>query len=107
MDPMQTFRAPIVTATGVLLGFYFHLSAGWASRAFTDDRLSHYAILASICVNIPLHIVVLYRSLRMNYPAHDVSRYYARTLALFVTGLVVTFCTILAAVGENYTRHRT
>lgn len=100
-DEFQPFRQPLVTATGILLAFLLNVAGGWVGKAFSTNRLAEYFVAISICVPIPLYVVVLYRILRMDYPRESLKIYYRRTLFLFLTAIVISYLSMLAIIVES------
>jgi hypothetical protein len=90
-DPLQPFRQPMVTATGILLGFILNFATAWVKSDMPlSDNLA-YLVGAFILLGIVLLIAVLYRTLNANYPKDTAFDYYKRTILLFVVGICSTF----------------
>jgi hypothetical protein len=90
-DPLQSFRQPLVTATGLLLGFSLGFAATWVH---TDNPLGIVqALVVGACLlcGTVAQITTLFRILDHRYPRDDADAYYARTLRLFIAGVCVTF----------------
>ena len=90
-DKLQAFRQPIVTATGILLGFVLNFAAGWVKADMAIGDALAYTVGGSVLMGIVLLITVLYRVLRMDYPRDKAEAYYARTLKLFIIGVCLSF----------------
>ena len=106
MDNIQPYRQPMVTATGIVLGFLLNIAGSWAAKAFATDRFAETITALFMCAQIPIFIWVLYRILNMNYPRDKPEAYYRKTLRLFILGLVVAFTGILIVIFESFIRHR-
>jgi uncharacterized membrane protein len=104
-DKIQAYRQSMVYATGILLGFSLNTAAGWVGRAFSTDRFAEFIISISICIHIPLYIVVLFRALNMNYPKEKAESYYRKTLFLFITGIIISFLSIAIIAVESAIIH--
>ena len=100
-DPLKSIRQPLVTATGILLGFLLNVSGAWVSKAFSSDRLAEYFVAASVTIPIPLYAIVLFRILRLDYPAEKYEAYYKKTLVLFVSGVTISFLSLVAIMLES------
>jgi hypothetical protein len=100
-DKLKNVRQPLVTATGILLGFTLNIAANWIPKAFTTNRITEALMALSLCVHIPLSIVVLYRILNINYPKVRAERYYRKTLILFITGISLYFFLIVLIMYES------
>ena len=90
-DTSQAFRQPMVTATGIILGFVLNFVANWVkSDSPVGDGLA-YVIGISVVAGAASLIVVLFRILNMDYPRQQAQQYYNRTLRLFIGGLCLAF----------------
>lgn len=101
-DKLQSFRQPIVTATGILLGFILNFTANWVkTETPMPDGLAY---LVGICVltGIILLVVVLHRVLRMDYPRDRAEAYHARTLQLLITGVALSFAGALIDMFSHF-----
>jgi len=103
-DRLQPFRQPVVTASGILLGFILNYIQVWSGVAFKGDRRYDYEIGIGLSVCIALLIIVIYRILRIDYPEEDYLRYYKVTHKLFVVGLIVPFLTMAVIIVEKILR---
>ena len=81
MDKIQPYRQPLVTATGIIMGFLLSIAGSWAGKAFATYRFSEVVTALFICGQIPLFIIVLYRILNMNYPEEKAMAYYNKTIS--------------------------
>ena len=100
-DPLKSVRQPLVTATGILLGFTLNIAASWGPKAFSHGRVTEYLVALSLCIHIPLSIVVLYRILNTNYAKDRAQAYYNKTVRIFITGLTLYFILFLATLVES------
>jgi hypothetical protein len=100
-DKLKNVRQPLVTATGILLGFTLEIAAGWLPKAFNTNRITESLMALSLCIHIPLSIVVLYRILNINYPKDKADFYYKRTLNLFIISISLYFFLIVLIMYEN------
>jgi len=91
MEKIQDYRQPIVTATGIFLGFMLNFAVNWLGNAFTKHMFRDVVVAVSVTLSITLLLVVLYRILSMNYPADRINVYYQRTLRLFLIAVAVPF----------------
>jgi hypothetical protein len=90
-DPLQSYRQPMVTATGLLLGFTLGFAATWVQ---TDNPLGTLqAVVVGGCIlsGTIAMIATLFRIMDNNYPRDEADAYYAWTLRLFIFGICVTF----------------
>jgi len=102
-DKLQPFRHPMVTATGIILGFTLRFTQGWASEAFGSRRLFDIEIFISLCICITLSTIVIYRIMSRDYPREEgvVDKYYKKTLKLFIIAILMPFIAIFVIVAEK------
>lgn len=101
-DKLQAFRQPIVTATGILLGFILNFAANWVK---SDSAMPDWlAYLVGVCVlaGIILLVAVLHRVLRMDYPRDRAEAYHARTLRFLITGVALSFAGALIDMFSHF-----
>jgi len=101
-DPLQSYRQPMVTATGLLLGFTLGFTATWVS---TDNPLGNVqaaVVGACLLVGTIAMIATLFRILDNRYPAEDADAYYARTLRLFIFGICITFVGVFVDMSITF-----
>ena len=101
-DKIQVYRQPLVTATGIILGFLLNFATSWVK---TDtpipDSLSYVVFVCSLAGIISL-ITVLARVLRMDYPRDKAEEYYTKTLRLFIFGVSTAFTGVLIDMFSNF-----
>ena len=101
MQNIQNYRQPVVTATGIFLGFMLNFGSSWIKDAFTKNMFRDIGLGLSIIVCISLLLIVLFRILKMNSPTDKVSAYYRVTLRLFNHCRLCTFCRICVGCNKN------
>ncbi len=94
-DKIQAFRQPMVTATGIILGFILSFATSFVKTDNHYSDLLAYIIWFCILIGIGSLINVLSRILRMNYPRDRGERYYNRTLQYFIFGVSIAFVGVL------------
>lgn len=91
---LKDYRQPLVTSTGIILGFMLNFLAGWAhgENGAIEDT-ADAVILATILCSACLFVLTLLRALRADFPAEPEAqgRYYATTLWLFLAGISTAF----------------
>src|SRR5712672_1267701 len=105
-DKLRNLRQPLVTVTGILLGFTLSIASNWTTKAFSTNRFAEYLVGLSLWIHIPMSIIVLYRILRVNYPKDKAGIYYQRTLNLFITSITLYFLTIMLIMIESFAINR-
>lgn len=101
-DKIQAFRAPLVTATGIILGFLLNFAATWVK---TESPLGDsLAYLVGVCVLVGAGCLIgtLYRILRFTYPRDQAEQYYNRTLLLFICGLSIAFVGVFIDMSVHF-----
>jgi hypothetical protein len=102
MDKIQQYRQPMVTATGIFLGFMLNFTTGWVPNAFSKNLFVDILVAISVTTSIALLLIVLFRILRMNYPANLVNEYYKKTLILFLIGISIPFLAFLVILIDKF-----
>ena len=95
MNNLNSYRQPMVTVTGILLGFMLNFATTWAPKAFSTHRFVEIIVAICLLGCIPLLLVVLYRVLSMRFPQDNVEAYYMRTLKLLIVGVSLPFVTLI------------
>jgi len=101
MDRIDQYRQPMVTATGIFLGFMLNFSTAWVKDAFTKYMFRDTVVAISIIVCLFSLLAVLFRMLRMHYPVEP-EKFYHQTLILFLIGVTVPFISLLIIVIEKW-----
>ena len=97
IDRISQYRQPMVTATGIFLGFMLNFASSWIKDAFVKYIFRDIAIASGMVVCLATLLLVLFRMLRMNYPTHP-DEFYRRTLRLFLIGVSVPFFSFLVVI---------
>jgi hypothetical protein len=101
MDNIQPFRQPMITSTGIMLGFLLNFTSNWVKDPFSKEPLRVAFVSISLTLSITLLVIVLYRILNMHYPKARVDEYYKRTLFMFIMGMIIPFANIFLVMIEN------
>ncbi len=102
MDKLHGFRQPIVTTTGILMGFILNYSSNWAQDAQSKSRINQLLIGISVITCITLLLIVLYRILNINYPKDKAEAYYHKALLLFIFAISIPFSGIVLVIIKNF-----
>lgn len=89
-DPLFSFRQPLVTAGGIILGFVLNFATSLVKRNNRSDILA-LLILVFTLIGIVLLIISLYRILNREYDRDNAKRYYRKTLNYFLAGVILSF----------------
>lgn len=79
-DPLQPYRQPLVTATGIMLGFVLNFANGWVKSDTPLGDVGAYTVGVLILVGLACLVTVLARILRIGVPAERAARYYGTTV---------------------------
>ncbi|MBL7978045.1 MAG: hypothetical protein JNN12_06870 [Bacteroidetes Order II. Incertae sedis bacterium] len=101
-DKLQTFRQPMVTATGIILGFVLNFASSWVKTESPLDDLLAYFVGTSVLIGTVSLIMVLYRILNMSYPRSSSESYYRTTLRLFIFGIGMAYLGVLVDMFANF-----
>ncbi|MBL9154644.1 MAG: hypothetical protein JNK37_19350 [Verrucomicrobiales bacterium] len=101
-DKLQSFRQPIVTATGILLGFILNFAANWVKTETPMPDWLAYLVGACVLTGIVMLIAVLHRVLRMDYPRDQAEAYHARTLLYLIAGVALSFAGALIDMFSHF-----
>lgn len=90
-DKIQAYRQPMVTTTGIILGFMLNFVSSWVKLdSPLGDGLAYFVGICLLSGSIML-ILVLFRILNMNYQRTKAEQYYYKTLVLLIVGISVAF----------------
>lgn len=101
-DKIQSYRQPLVTATGIILGFILNFAATFVKADSGLSDLIAYIIGICILTGIICLIVVLSRVLRMKYPKEKAEKYYQTTLNYFLFGVSISFVGVMVDMFANF-----
>ncbi|UXE67210.1 MAG: hypothetical protein KA713_00990 [Chryseotalea sp. WA131a] len=100
-DQLKSYRQPLVTATGIILGFLLNFASDFVK---TDTQNSSSAYFIGICIlsGVVCLIIVLSRVLRMRYPKDKAEGYYNKTLNYFIFGVSISFVGVTIKMIEHF-----
>jgi tellurite resistance protein TehA-like permease len=101
-DKIQSFRQPLVTATGIILGFILNFASSFVKTENDTSDFNAYLIGICILTGIICLIVTLARILKMNYPREVAEKYYQKTISLFIFGVSISFVGVLLDMFTNF-----
>src|SRR5215831_12274436 len=101
MGTIQDYRQPMVTATGIFLGFMLNFTSGWIKDAFTKNMFRDVVVAISIMVSLFLLLIVLVRILRMKHPTDPVT-FYRKTLLFFFIGIAIPFLGFIIVIIDRF-----
>jgi len=101
-DKLQNFRQPIITSSGILLGFVLNIAGEWVRTP--SKRNDTYSAISSLCLLacISILVMVLYRTLNINYPRERAEQYYKRTLFYFILGIIIILANFAFIMVRHY-----
>jgi hypothetical protein len=101
-DKIQSYRQPLVTATGIILGFILNFASTFVKSDSPLSEIIAYFIGVCILVGIIFLIIVLSRVLKMKYPKEDAELYYEKTLNYFLFGISISFVGVMIDMFVNF-----
>lgn len=101
-DVIQAYRQPLVTATGIILGFILNFASTFVKTDSGLNDLVTYIIGICILIGIICLIVVLSRVLKMRYSKDKAEEYYHKTLTIFLFGLSISFFGVMIDMFANF-----
>ena len=101
MDRIQPYRQPMVTATGIFLGFMLDFVNGWMPGSFSSYKFRDAVLGIGAATSIALLIIVLFRILRMNTAPESADRYYRKTLRFFIIGISIPFFSMVIVMIQK------
>ena len=94
---INAYRAPMVTAIGIILGFVL----GFMGKLATDlpineDKVAKlniqdFWVFLGLLFGMILLTVAMYRILNNRVPMQKMENYYFRTLQIFISGVFISF----------------
>lgn len=101
-DALQARRQPVVTATGIILGFTLNFASSWVrSDTAVGERLA-FVVAALVLVGVICLIVVLARILATGVRADEVEAYYRQTIRIFVVGVSLAVAGVVIDMASNF-----
>ena len=101
MENLQPYRQPMVTATGIFLGFMLNFTSSWMPNAFTKEKTRDIIMASALIISLASLILVLIRMLRGFNPVEP-ARFYRKTLIVFVIGISIPFLAFLCIAIEKF-----
>ena len=101
-DQLQPYRQPLVTATGIILGFVLNFASSWVRSDTPLGDAGAYTVGALVLVGMACLITVLARILQIGVPAERAARYYRTTVTIFITGVTLAVAGALIDMYSNF-----
>lgn len=101
-DKIQAYRQPMVTATGIILGFILNFASTFVKTESNLSEILAYIIGINLLIGILCLIIVLSRALNMNYPKERAQKYYQKTLNYFLFGVSISFVGVMIDMFANF-----
>lgn len=101
-DPLQARRQPLVTATGIILGFTLNFASGWVRSDSTVGERMAWLIAGLILAGVVCLIVVLTRILDGAVPEEAAEEHYRRTVRLFIIGVSAAVSGVMLDMGTTF-----
>lgn len=101
-DKIQSFRQPLVTATGIILGFILNFASTFVKSDSVLSDFFSYIVGICILIGIICLITVLKLVLTMNYPKENAEKYYRKILNIFILGVSSAFIGVVIDMFINF-----
>lgn len=101
-DRLATLRQPLVTATGIILGFVLNFASSWVKSDTAVGEWMAYLIFALVLAGMACLITVLARILRLGVPSEQSAGYYATTVRIFVIGVSMAVGGVVLDMTGNF-----
>lgn len=101
-DPLQPYRQPLVTATGIILGFVLNFAAGWVKSDTPLGDTAAYVVGALVLAGMACLIAVLARILQVGVPKDRVTAYYRLTVRIFIVGVTLAVAGATIDMYSNF-----
>jgi hypothetical protein len=91
---IQSFRQPMVTSLGIILGFLLNFLASWATADETHaavESAADWLVALTLLMTLVLMVYVLFRILNNRYDAQNTGRYYQTTFRLYIVSIAMAF----------------
>ena len=91
---LSTYRQPLVTSLGIILGFLLNFLAGWATRQDQTSEIQNYAdfiVAMTVLPALVIMVFVLYRLLDIRHKPEKLGRIYMNTLQLYMFAIALAF----------------
>lgn len=101
-DRLQTLRQPLVTATGIILGFVLNFASSWVKSDTAVGESMAFLIFALVLSGMACLITVLARILRLGVPPEHAGAYYATTVRIFIIGVSLAVGGVVLDMAGNF-----
>jgi hypothetical protein len=101
-DKIAAFRQPMVTSTGIILGFVLNFASTLVREETPINEWLAWMVSVAVAIGVTCFTMVLCRLLKMDYPRGTVEEYYNRTLQFFVIGIASSFLGAFIQVYTNF-----
>lgn len=93
---ITSYRQPLVTSLGIIMGFLLNFLASWAISSEAEDapiinQASDWLILITLFSSLILMIIVLSRLLNNRTDLENIGKHYQSTFRLYITSLILCF----------------
>lgn len=101
-DRLQTLRQPLVTATGIILGFVLNFASSWVKSDTAVGEWMAFLIFGLVLAGMAALITVLARILRLGVPPAEAARYYGTTVRIFILGVSLAVGGVVLDMAGNF-----
>ena len=101
-DQLQPYRQPLVTATGIILGFVLNFASNWVKSDTPLGDTGAYSVGGLILLGMVCLITVLARILQIGVPSDRAAGYYRTTVRIFVAGVSLAVAGAMIDMYSNF-----
>ena len=98
---IQSFRQPMVTSLGIILGFLLNFLANLATADDAQPALqttADWLVALTLLFTLVLMVYVLFRILNNRYNKQDAGVYYQTTFRLYIISILMSLVGLAAAL---------
>lgn len=101
-DRLQVYRQPLVTASGIILGFVLNFASAFVKSDGGVSETLAYLVMICLVVGVVCLVLVLARMLRHDVAPEQASQHYGATRRLFIFGVSAALFGALVDMASNF-----
>lgn len=101
-DRLQSYRQPMVTGTGIILGFLFNFAGNFVKADSGSSENVAWVVFGLLIVGVMCLLNVLARALRIDVEPDRAAQFYNGTRLLFMVGVGAAVLGALLDMASNF-----
>ena len=101
-DRLQPYRQPMVTGTGIILGFLFNFAGNFVKADSGTPEAIAWLVFALLIIGVLCLLAVLSRALSIGVAPDQAVQRYERTRLLFLVGVSAAVAGALLDMAANF-----